>query len=126
MMLRMKSTVDSCCAVDAYAETDLISSVPGSALMPTPGSSRLTTTNAITSASGVVTISKYTRVLMPMRPRSLMSPIVAMPATTVVKITGAMIILISLMKPSPRGFMAAPRSGRRAASNTPVVMPTST
>ena len=55
-----------------------------------------------------------------------MSPIVAMPATTVEKITGAMIILISLMKPSPSGFMAAPRSGRRAPSNTPAAMPTST
>jgi hypothetical protein len=35
-----------------------------------------------------------------------------MPDTTVQKITGAMIILISLMKPSPSGFMATPPSGR--------------
>jgi len=32
----------------------------------------------------------------------------AMPVTMVRKITGAMIILISLMKASPSGFMASP------------------
>ena len=40
-----------------------------------------------------------------------MSPIFAMPTTTVAKMIGAIIILISLMKPSPSGFIAAPRAG---------------
>ena len=55
-----------------------------------------------------------------------MSPIVAMPATTVEKITGAMIIRISLMNPSPSGFIAAPNSGRNAPTSTPRTMPVST
>ena len=37
----------------------------------------------------------------------------AMPTTTVQKMIGAMIIFISLMKPSPSGFMAAPVSGKK-------------
>ena len=42
---------------------------------------------------------------MPTRPTSFMSPIFAMPTTTVLKMIGAIIILISLMKPSPSGFI---------------------
>jgi hypothetical protein len=34
-----------------------------------------------------------------------------MPITTVQKMIGAMIILISLMKPSPSGFIASPACG---------------
>ena len=37
-----------------------------------------------------------------------------MPPATVQKITGAITILISLMKPSPSGFSAAPTSGHSA------------
>jgi hypothetical protein len=55
-----------------------------------------------------------------------MSPMPAMPATTVQKITGATIMRISLMKPSPSGFSAAPVSGARAPSVAPMAMPTST
>ncbi len=40
-----------------------------------------------------------------------MSSIPAMPTTTVQKMTGAMIILMSLMKASPSGFIAVPVSG---------------
>src|SRR4051794_17773979 len=47
----------------------------------------------------------------PTRPTRLRSPIEEMPCTTVQKITGAIIILISAMKPSPSGFRALPRSG---------------
>ena len=42
-----------------------------------------------------------------------MSSMPAMPTTTVQKMIGAMIILISLMKPSPSGFMAAPVWGQK-------------
>ena len=47
------------------------------------------------------------------------SPIEAMPCTTVKKMTGVMIILTSLMKPSPSGFSALPKSGKRARSGRP-------
>ena len=40
-----------------------------------------------------------------------MSPIFAMPTTTVVKMIGAIIILISLMKPSPSGFIVSAVAG---------------
>jgi len=40
-----------------------------------------------------------------------MLSIPAMPVTTVQKITGAMIILMSLTKASPSGFICAPISG---------------
>ena len=49
-----------------------------------------------------------------------------MPCTTVQKTTGAMIILISLMKPSPSGFIAAPVSGQIAPRVTPIAMAIST
>jgi len=45
------------------------------------------------------------------RPTVFRSLMAAMPVATVRKITGAMIILTSLMKPSPRGFMASPNWG---------------
>ena len=35
----------------------------------------------------------------------------AMPCTTVQKMIGAISILISLMKPSPKGFIASPQPG---------------
>ena len=43
----------------------------------------------------------------------------AMPVTTVRKITGAMIILTSLMKPSPSGFSAAPVAGQSQPTRMP-------
>jgi hypothetical protein len=50
----------------------------------------------------------------------------AMPVTTVRKITGVMIILTSLMKPSPSGFIARPVSGHSQPTSTPSAIPTST
>ena len=46
-----------------------------------------------------------------MRPTLVRSLIEAMPCTTVQKMTGAIIILMSAMKPSPSGFIAAPAFG---------------
>ena len=50
-----------------------------------------------------------------MRPTSFMSPIFAMPTTTVPKMIGAIIIRISLMNASPSGFIAAPAPGIEVA-----------
>jgi hypothetical protein len=50
--------------------------------------------------------------LPPTRPTFFMSLMPAMPVTTVQKMIGPMIILISLIKPSPSGFMATPVSGQ--------------
>ena len=49
---------------------------------------------------------------MPTRPTLLRSRIEPMPCTTVQKITGAIIILISAMKASPNGFIATPVFGK--------------
>jgi len=46
----------------------------------------------------------------------------AIPTTTVQKMMGAMIILISLMNPSPSGFMVVPMSGKKCPSSTPMAM----
>jgi hypothetical protein len=47
----------------------------------------------------------------PVLPTFFMSSMPAMPTTTVQKMIGAMSILMSLMKPSPSGFIFTPRSG---------------
>ena len=65
----------------------------------------------MTSAS-VLTTSKYTSDRTPALPMVFVPADPAMPATTVQKMTGAMIIRTSLMNPSPSGFIAAPASGQ--------------
>ena len=57
-----------------------------------------------------------------MRPTCFMSPIFAMPTTTVPKMIGAIIIRISLMKASPSGFIASPVCGQKCPSTTPMMM----
>ena len=42
------------------------------------------------------------------------------------KMMGAIIILMSLMKPSPSGFMAAPAGGKKYPSAAPIMMAIST
>jgi hypothetical protein len=42
-----------------------------------------------------------------------------MPSTTTQKTSGAMTILISLMKPSPKGFSATAKVGDQRAQDTP-------
>jgi len=49
-----------------------------------------------------------------------------MPCTIVQKITGAIIILISAMKPSPSGFNAAPVCGKKWPIVTPRTIAAST
>src|SRR5881628_220937 len=75
----------------------LASSVAGSMFMPWPGCTTLMTTRPTTSAM-LLTISKYSSARPPVLPTFFMSSIPAMPTTTVQKMIGAMIILISLMK----------------------------
>ena len=49
--------------------------------------------------------------LLATRPTFFRSLMAAMPVATVRKMTGAMIIFTSLMKPSPSGCMDCPSSG---------------
>src|SRR3954449_4971685 len=58
-----------------------------------------------------------------MEPTPRMSAILPTPATIVQNTIGAIIILISLMNPSPRGRIAAPVAGASAPSATPAAMP---
>ena len=60
------------------------------------------------------------------RPTFFRSDMPAMPVATVRKITGAMIILTSLMKASPSGFRLAPMSGQKWPTVMPSAMATST
>ena len=62
----------------------------------------------------------------PIRPTDEMSPTLAMPVTTTQKISGAMTILISLMKPSPSGRRSAPRSGKKWPRAMPATTATNT
>jgi len=79
-------------------------------LKPAPGCNSSPTMRPMASAS-VETTSKYNKVLTPTRPTRRRSPIDEMPCTTVQKITGAIIILISAMKASPNGFICLARFG---------------
>ena len=55
-----------------------------------------------------------------------MSPTLATPVTTVQKTMGAITIRISLMKPSPRGFILAAPDGSMKPNATPKTMPART
>ncbi len=88
----------------------LVSSVDASTFIPAPGWITLTSTRPMISAK-VLTTSKYSRARPPVLPTFFMSSMPAMPITTVQKMMGAIIILISLMKPSPSGFISAPSAG---------------
>jgi hypothetical protein len=111
MMFIRKSVVVCACALAVYCSMDLVSSVAAVALKPAPGLHQVGHEQADHQREGGDT-SKYSSALPPTRPIFFTSCMPAMPDTTVQKITGAMIILISLMKPSPSGFMATPPSGR--------------
>ena len=69
-----------------------------------------------------LTTSKYSRARPPVLPTFFMSSMPAMPITTVQKMIGAMIILISLMKPSPRGLSDSPTEGAKCPITTPMAM----
>ena len=58
-----------------------------------------------------------------MRPTSLMLPIFAMPSTTVAKMMGASSILISLIKPSARGWSVTAMFGANRPTKRPTKMP---
>ncbi len=93
--------------------------------MPLPGRITLATASPITSAT-VLMISKYSSARPPVLPTFLMSSTPATPITTVQKITGAINILMSLMKPTPSGSIKTPKFGRNAPSRTPNPMATIT
>ena len=64
--------------------------------------------------------------LAPTRPTFFMSFMPAMPVTTVQNTISEITILISLMKPSPSGFMSTATSGQSSPMSTPIAMPIST
>ena len=74
----------------------------------------------------MVTTSKYSSALTPTRPSFFMSLMPAMPVTTVQKMIGAIIMRISLMKPSPSGFIFSASGGLNTPSATPSTIATST
>ncbi|CAM5297989.1 hypothetical protein SSTU70S_02908 [Stutzerimonas stutzeri] len=78
--------------------------------MPAPGWITLPTIRPMISAR-VEKVRKYSMALPATRPTFFMSDMPAMPVAMVRKITGAMIILTSLMKASPSGFIASPTPG---------------
>ena len=55
-----------------------------------------------------------------------MSPTLAIPTTTVQKIIGAITMRMSLMNPSPSGFMLSPAWGKKKPSAMPSTMPART
>ena len=61
----------------------------------------------------VLTTSKYSNARPPVLPTFFMSSMPAMPVTTVQKMIGAIIILISLMKASPSGFIDSASFGSK-------------
>jgi hypothetical protein len=70
----------------------------------------------------VLTTSKYNRASAPVLPIAFMFSMPAMPVTTVQKMIGAIIILMSLMKPSPSGLNCVAVSGKKCPSSTPIAM----
>ncbi len=87
-----------------------MSSVAGFTFMPAPGRTKSTISSPITSAK-VVRISKYKSAIAPVLPTFFMLSMPEMPSTTVQKMMGAIIILMSLMNPLPNGCIAAPVAG---------------
>jgi hypothetical protein len=73
-----------------------------------------------------VITSKYTSAFSAIRPTLRMSLTPAMPCTTVTKMMGAIIMRMSLMKPSPSGFIAEPAPGASQPTTTPISVPTRT
>jgi len=78
------------------------------------------------TSESVDTISKYSSALPPTRPTFFMSPIPAMPVTTVQKMIGPITILMSLMNASPSGFIFTASDGAKCPSSTPMMMATNT
>ena len=111
MMCIRKSVTLCCLAAPAYAATALLSSDAAFTLKPAPVCTTLPTTNP-TNRAIVDTTSKYSSALPPTRPTFFMSPIFAMPVTTVQKMTSVITMLIARMKASPSGFMDAAACGR--------------
>ena len=89
--------------------------------MPTPGRHRLITSSPTTSAN-VVTISKYSSALTPIRPAWRMSFMLAMPCTTVQNTIGAIVIRMILIKASPSGFRVSLSAGHKMPASTPRTM----
>lgn len=118
-------TPSLCCAWPTKPAMAELSRVFTSILKPTPGCSRCAARMPISSAM-VETISKYSSALPPTRPTCFTSCMLVMPETTVQKMIGPMIILISLINPSPSGLRSIPICGHTWPINTPSAIAMST
>ena len=70
----------------------------------------------------MVITSKYTSALSATRPTLAISPIAAIPCTTVQKMIGAISMRISRMKASPNGCIAVPVAGAKWPSSPPATI----
>ena len=121
MMFIKKAVSVLSCAFATYSDTFSEVNDAGSIFNPAPGSIILATTIPITSAN-VEKVTKYSIAFPATRPTAFMSFIPAIPVTTVRKITGAMIILTSLINASPNGFKPAPKSGKKFPNKIPIII----
>lgn len=115
-----KSAMLCCSAAFAYEAISLASSAAASTFMPSPGPTTLTIASPTISAI-VLTTSKYSSASTPVLPIAFMFSMPATPVTTVQKMIGAIIILMSLIKPSPNGFIFAPNSGAKCPKAIPML-----
>lgn len=83
-------------------------------------------TTSPTASATVVSTSKYTSALTPMRPTEASRPADAMPVTIVQNTTGPMSIRMSEMNPVPTGSRAAPAAGQSRPNAAPATIATST
>jgi hypothetical protein len=121
MMPSRKAAASLGGAVEVLASRASCESDAGSMFRPAPGWTTFPTTRPKTKANNVAAV-KYARALTPTRPTARTSLTAAIPVTITRKISGAMIILISWMKPSPSGRSPAPISGQK----WPITMPATT
>ena len=77
------------------------------------------TTASPMARAKVVTTSKYRNALPPTRPIFRTSAMLAMPSTTVRKMTGPITIFTSFTKVSPTGFICFASAGSSTPSSTP-------
>ena len=118
MMCMKKSTTLSLAADAAYWLSPAVLRVAGSMFMPTPGRNRYTAARPIIRLT-TVRPRNNSNVLLIKRPKERLSVMPAMPVTMVQNTTGAIIILISLMKASPSGLSATACCAQKWPTTTP-------
>ena len=123
--LTMNSVVEGSAPPAVFASIAEVSSVDGSTFMPEPGWTMLAARSPMNRAS-VLATSNQIRALSPIRPNALRSPALAMPTTTTQNTSGEMIVLMSRVKPSPRGLRSVATSGHSLPTTIPSTSATAT